>query len=118
MKFPPPEVIATWPLPDYEHPRGHGPAGEITVYVLTAIVTVMVAIRMYTRVRIARGFGMDDGFILAAYIFATGFTGISILAEQTVGWGAHIYDVKTSKFKSGLQIVYVLPSPVLSKRCK
>lgn len=68
MKFPPPEVIASWPVPDYQHPRGHGPAGEIVVCVLTAIVTVMIAIRMYTRIHIARGFGMHDGFILAAYV--------------------------------------------------
>ncbi|KAK7953521.1 hypothetical protein PG996_014415 [Apiospora saccharicola] len=107
MRFPPPEVIASWPAPDYKHPRGLGPAGEIVVYVLTAIVTVMIAIRMYTRIHVARGFGMDDGFILAAYIFATGFTGIAIMAEQMVGWGVHIYDVEPSKFKYGLQIVMI-----------
>ncbi|KAK8058879.1 hypothetical protein PG994_009327 [Apiospora phragmitis] len=105
MKFPPPEVVASWPVPDYKHPRRQGPAGEIVVYVLTAIVTVMIAIRMYTRIHITRGFGMDDGFIMAAYLFATGFTGIAILAKQTVGWGLHIYDVEPTKFENGLKIV-------------
>ncbi|KAK8855978.1 integral membrane protein [Apiospora arundinis] len=107
MKFPPPEVIASWPKPDYEHPRAQGPAGEIAVYALTGVVTVMLAIRMYTRIHITRGFGMDDAFIVTAYIFATGFTGISILASRTVGWGVHIYDVETYKFKTGLKIVMI-----------
>jgi len=131
MKFPPPEVIASWPKPDYENPRGQGPAGEIAVYILTGVVTVMIIIRMYTRIHTTKGFGMDDAFMLAAYVcdflflplqethvcrtnrcrlnqlFATGFTGIAILAERTVGWGVHIYDVETYKFKPGLKIVYV-----------
>ena len=68
MKFPPPEVIASWPKPDYEHPRAQGPAGEIAVYALTGVVTVMLAIRMYTRIHITRGFGMDDAFIVTAYV--------------------------------------------------
>ncbi|KAK8100517.1 uncharacterized protein PG998_008085 [Apiospora kogelbergensis] len=107
MKFPPPEVIASWPEPNYENPRSQGPAAEITVYILTGIVTIMIAIRMYTRIHITKSFGMDDAFMLVAYLFATVFTGIAILAERTVGWGVHIYDVETYKFKSGLKIVLV-----------
>ena len=68
MKFPPPEVIASWPEPNYENPRSQGPAAEITVYILTGIVTIMIAIRMYTRIHITKSFGMDDAFMLVAYV--------------------------------------------------
>ncbi|KAK8066162.1 hypothetical protein PG997_012909 [Apiospora hydei] len=38
-------------------------------------------------------------------MIAIRFTGISIMAEQIVGWGTHIYDVDPTKFKLGLKIV-------------
>lgn len=55
MRIPPPEVIASWPKPDYDHPaevRGNGL--EVTLITLSVIVVVFVAARFYSRVIVTR----------------------------------------------------------------
>lgn len=60
MSLIPPEVIATWPAPNYINPIRHGPAA-IVIGCMGAILSMFVlSLRYYTRLRISKNFGVDD----------------------------------------------------------
>lgn len=68
MQLPPGSVLEKWPTPNYINPESRGSYSTITVSVLLGIVTLILVVRIYTRIYISRGFGLDDVFILLAYV--------------------------------------------------
>lgn len=66
--FFPLSTLQNWPTPNYVNPERRGPAATIVVSVLLGLVTLILIIRIYTRVRISRGFGLDDVLIIFAYV--------------------------------------------------
>lgn len=62
-------ALQNWPTPNYANPERRGPAATIVVSVLLALVTLILIVRIYTRVRISRGFGLDDVLIIFAYVW-------------------------------------------------
>ena len=64
----PPEVIAGWPAPNYVNPDRRGPALIIVNSILLPLALVVVGLRLYTRLRIARSAGLDDVFIALASV--------------------------------------------------
>jgi len=68
MKAPPLSVVLKWPTANYVNPDTRGPANVIVVAVLLAIVAVILGIRLYTRIKISKGFGLDDILILLAFV--------------------------------------------------
>ncbi|KAI1799545.1 hypothetical protein F4811DRAFT_94807 [Daldinia bambusicola] len=50
--------------------------------ILATLVTVILTIRLYTRRRLTRGFGLDDIFISLAYFPTTAFTIIGIIFRE------------------------------------
>ncbi|KAK6332258.1 hypothetical protein TWF696_002979 [Orbilia brochopaga] len=90
--IPPPEVVASWPEPDYEHPANRGRSLIVVEIALFSLTFIIVAGRIYTRTLIIRSFGLDDWFIIPSTIFCLGLT-ISTCLATTGGYGLHIYDV-------------------------
>ncbi|EPS37968.1 hypothetical protein H072_8297 [Dactylellina haptotyla CBS 200.50] len=91
-RIPPPEVVASWPKPNYNNPSNRGHyliAVEVALFSLTAII---VSGRIYTRRWLIRSFGVDDWLILAAAILCLALT-VSTCLATTAGYGLHIYDV-------------------------
>ncbi|RDL34719.1 Uncharacterized protein BP5553_07847 [Venustampulla echinocandica] len=94
MRFPPPEVIATWPEPNYVDPERRGLENMIIQIVLIILVTIFVAARLYARLAITKaGLGWDDATIIGAWMFAVGLTVGVVLAMQNYGWDVHIWDL-------------------------
>lgn len=72
MRFPPPEVTATWPEPTYINPERRGDANMIVQIILVTIATAFVAIRIYARLVITRArIGLDDGIIIISWVRPT-----------------------------------------------
>lgn len=68
MRTPPPEVIESWPEPNYINPETRGD-GLVIVNVVTIVLAgVVVILRLYTRLRITGSFGFDDLLILFALV--------------------------------------------------
>ena len=63
-----PSTIASWPTPNYANPKDHGPVLYAVFAVFFTIATLAVGIRLYTRVAVRRWVGLDDGFIVLAYV--------------------------------------------------
>ncbi|KAL1875225.1 hypothetical protein Daus18300_003296 [Diaporthe australafricana] len=96
-------ALQNWPTPNYANPERRGPAATIVVSVLLALVTLILVVRIYTRVRISRGFGLDDVLIIFAYIPTTAFAVLSFIAMWKFGWGTHVWDLPIESTKPSLQ---------------
>ena len=68
MQIAPLSVLAKWPTPNYKNPVTQGPENTIIISILLGIVTILIAIRLYARLRISKGFGLDDVLIILAYV--------------------------------------------------
>jgi hypothetical protein len=64
----PPEVIASWPKPNYVNPQTRGPVVYIINGIFFSLATLTVGVRLYTRIFVRRWFGLDDFFIILAYV--------------------------------------------------
>ncbi|KAK2605492.1 hypothetical protein N8I77_008325 [Diaporthe amygdali] len=97
-------ALQNWPTPNYTNPERRGPAATIVVSVLLGLVTLILIVRIYTRVRISRGFGLDDVLIILAYIPTTAFAVLAFIAMWKFGWGTHVWDLPIELTKPSLQI--------------
>jgi hypothetical protein len=77
-----PDGLPTKPGAKFPMPPGYGKPGYhpeskvvphvVVIIFLTVIMLVVVALRVYTRLALARSFGWDDGLIIAAAVTAMG----------------------------------------------
>jgi hypothetical protein len=69
MVYTPPNWdIASWPAPNYENPERRGPELIVVNSIFLALATIFVALRLYTRLAVRKWFGLDDIFVLLAYV--------------------------------------------------
>lgn len=68
MQLPPPEVLLTWPTPNYHDPVTRGNAVLVASIVLVIFSTIVTALRVYTRLRITCTSGLDDIMILIGLV--------------------------------------------------
>jgi hypothetical protein len=68
MRNPPPEVIAKWPTPNYTDPATRGYAVLAINCVLLPVTAAIVALRLYTRLKVVHSAGLDDLFIGLAMV--------------------------------------------------
>ncbi|KAI1121107.1 hypothetical protein F5Y10DRAFT_109334 [Nemania abortiva] len=107
MKIPPIEVVASWPKPNYINPESRASAGEIVGSIFLVLVTIILAIRLYSRKRLTNGFGLDDTLICLAYVPATAFTITGIITQESLEWGRHIWDVEPKFLSSNLLVALI-----------
>ena len=68
MRLPPPEVVASWPTPNYVDPETRGPALIIVVLLALSIGVVCLGLRLYIRMRILRNVDWDDWLMVAGAV--------------------------------------------------
>lgn len=69
MRFPPAEVQASWPEPNYVDPERRGNESIVIQGVLVALVTLFVSIRLFARLVITKaGIGLDDVLIVISAV--------------------------------------------------
>jgi hypothetical protein len=68
MRSPPPEVVATWPRPNYINPETRGPDLIVAGLITLSVALICLALRLYVRVRIMRKTEMDDYVMVAATV--------------------------------------------------
>lgn len=104
MQLPSAAVLASWPTPNYDNPKTRGHLGMVVGVLLVVLVTIILAVRLYARKWLTRGFGLDDVFIIVAYFPATAFTITGIVAEEGCHWNRHTWDVEPEDFIMGLKL--------------
>jgi hypothetical protein len=63
MQLPPTSVTFQWPTPNYVNPIDRGRALVVVALLFTTITTIIILLRVYTRLAISRSHGTDDGLI-------------------------------------------------------
>lgn len=101
MRFPPKEVKATWPKPNYTNPTTRGPGLMIVELTILPLALVSVALRLFIRIRWLRRSWWDDWLMVVAAVFSCGTTALVILATTHYGWNIHIWDLMPARISTG-----------------
>jgi hypothetical protein len=105
MRLPPVDVLLTWPVGNYEHPSEvRGPTVLILTLIFVPTLLILVALRMYTRLRLTKNFGPDDVAIALSVIPTLGCAVISMLAVLYYGWDRHVWDNPTDRLVLALKL--------------
>lgn len=68
MRFPPAEVLATWPKPNYVDPVERGPALMIVELTLFPIALICVIVRLWIRIGWLHKSWWDDWLMVVAVV--------------------------------------------------
>ena len=68
MVTPPPEVIASWPPPNYIDPETRGSSLVVVNFIFLALSLAALAARLWARLVILRAPGLDDFLITIAIV--------------------------------------------------
>ncbi|KAI9648090.1 hypothetical protein NHQ30_002719 [Ciborinia camelliae] len=98
--------MAEWPAPNYVDPVRYGPAVIVVHAICFPIVLFMLGVRIYTRLYICKGFGMDDYLALFTMVPIAAFAVLSIFVETYVGWDVHAWDAPPNSLTLGLKCLY------------
>lgn len=63
-----PEILASWPTPNYVNPVSRGRAVEAAAYTTTIAMLLFVGARYYVRENQKAGLGVDDLLLLASAV--------------------------------------------------
>jgi hypothetical protein len=92
----PPDVIASWPKPNYVDPQTHGPGLLVLTIILGSIGIVIVGMRLYARFLITKAPGLDDVLITFSLVFAIASSVLILIGNQVYYNGYHIWDIPRS----------------------
>lgn len=79
--------------------QDRGPVTSAVTIAMIVIATLFVAGRFFTRIYLVRSIKQDDWWMLAAWVFAVGFSA-SICSAVHYGLGRHKVDIPDSSFSS------------------
>ena len=68
MRLPPPDVVATWPAPNYINPETRGPALIIVELIMLPLATICLALRLYVRFKLLNTSHWDDWMMVGAAV--------------------------------------------------
>ncbi|KAB8297677.1 hypothetical protein EYC80_001485 [Monilinia laxa] len=108
MQIPSPQVLSTFPQPNYIDPETRGPALLIITAVFLPIVHIVVGLRTFTRIHLSKHFGVDDIFLLIALIPTTICAVLALLAQERWKWNRHVWDVTPDYAEFGLKMSLLL----------
>jgi hypothetical protein len=77
----PPEVIKSWPRPNYVDPQTHDWTGSIIVIVMFVLSVAVYAARIWARLVVAKNAGLDDIIISLAMLPLVGMTIAVVLGK-------------------------------------
>jgi hypothetical protein len=84
----PPDVILSWPTPNYINPERHSDAGPIMVIVFLVLSIMVYLARMWARVVITRNVGLDDWIMTSAIIPLIG-AAIAVILGECLIYSSH-----------------------------
>jgi hypothetical protein len=84
---PPPEVLLSWPVPNYVNPEDRGWDSSIILMIVLGITFVIYTVRMWARLVVAKNAGLDDILMSVAMLPAFGLTISAILGMSILSVG-------------------------------
>lgn len=80
----PPEVLISWPSPNYTNPEERGWAAPVALLVILGITLLVYIARIWARVVVAKNAGLDDLLISLAMLPLFGLTISAVLGRHAV----------------------------------
>lgn len=71
---PPPEVLLSWPKPDYINPEDRGWSSSIVLLIFLGITFLVYVARMWARLGLGKNAGLDDILMSVAMLPLFGLT--------------------------------------------
>ncbi|KAF2642029.1 hypothetical protein P280DRAFT_290946 [Massarina eburnea CBS 473.64] len=106
--YPPPEVISSWPQPNYVDPETHDWAGTIVSIVFLCIAVAVFTARMWSRLGIAKNAGLDDLLITIAMLPLIGTTLATVLGMRIYGFQWHAWDQTKLTYVTSRQLALAI----------
>lgn len=131
---PPPEVLLSWPKPNYVDPEERGWGPPILLMVVLGITFLVYCARMWARLVISKNFGLDDILVSMAMLPLFGLTISSVLGMyrflskwslltnagiRIYGFQWHVWDqtqetlVTTREIAFAIELNYMLTSTLI-----
>ncbi|KAI4681155.1 uncharacterized protein J4E88_005662 [Alternaria novae-zelandiae] len=116
---PPPEVLLSWPKPNYVDPEERGWGPPILLMVVLGITFLVYCARMWARLVISKNFGLDDILVSMAMLPLFGLTISSVLGIRIYGFQWHVWDqtketlVTTREIAFAIELNYMLTSTLI-----
>ena len=97
--LPPLSVMATYPAANYKNPETRGTYTVVTAGICAVLSTRFVTLRLIARLKIKKGLGWDDFWILFGLVFSNCFFLNIILGTEIWGYKYHIWDLPPQLYK-------------------
>ncbi|KIW05906.1 uncharacterized protein PV09_03100 [Verruconis gallopava] len=107
MYYPPPEQLAKFPPPNYEHPQTRGNGVVIVNSVFLGIATVFITLRVYKRLFVRTWYGWDDVFILVGYFLMLALNILTYIGVHSYGFNRHIWDIPLTMASGSIRLSFV-----------
>ncbi|KAF2721800.1 hypothetical protein K431DRAFT_63989 [Polychaeton citri CBS 116435] len=107
MRLPPLDVLISWPRPNYVDPVTRSTALLVTNGIFVSGMVLAVGLRFYSRIKVKNWYGVDDGFIAVATVFAVALCVVVIIGNEMFCWDRHTWDVPWNKIKGAMIIAFV-----------
>ncbi|CAI6336433.1 unnamed protein product [Periconia digitata] len=110
---PPPEVLLSWPAPNYANPVTHDWSGAIVLIVLLSLTIGVFGARLCARLLISKNAGLDDILISAAMLPLIGLTIAAVLGIRIYGFQWHAWDqtattyITTREITLSIELLYM-----------
>ncbi|EMD94519.1 hypothetical protein COCC4DRAFT_204357 [Bipolaris maydis ATCC 48331] len=88
----PPEVIASWPTPNYISPVQRTWGAPVALSILLVVTLLVYAARMWARLTMTKNAGVDDVLISISMIFLIALSISTILGVTIYGFQWHMWD--------------------------
>ncbi|KAI7464523.1 hypothetical protein KC357_g7895 [Hortaea werneckii] len=114
----PEDVAASWPDPNYDHPRNHRAWLPEFAIVFLAVSTILVAGRLYERgMKRAGGWGLDDVLISSGWLFSCGLSIVACIDGSWYGLGRHTWDVRREWYSGAALMGWLAQVLFLTSTC-
>ncbi|KAK4156080.1 hypothetical protein C8A00DRAFT_12896 [Chaetomidium leptoderma] len=120
MRLPPPDVVASWPDPNYINPVTRGPAIIIVELITLPVALICLGLRLYVKVKTIGRSEWDDWMMVGGAFFGIGVTICVVLAFARYGWDIHVWDLTFDDMIAGRQVSFAaqalfIPATSLAK---
>lgn len=92
MRFAHPDQVANWPAPNFVNPETRGPELYIIYAISAATGTLTLALRLYVRIFQRRWVGLDDYFLIIAWLAIMGDMAVVLWGFRRFNWDRHFWD--------------------------
>ncbi|CAN9350736.1 unnamed protein product [Alternaria alternata] len=116
---PPPEVLLSWPKPNYVDPEERGWGTPIVLMVFLGISFLVYCARMWARLAISKNTGLDDILVSIAILPLFGLTISTVLGIRIYGFQWHVWDqtretlVTTREIAMAIELNYMLSTTLV-----